>query len=157
MKRHTRRVRLRRAAKWAGAVSCLAIAAVWVVSLWWSFGCVDVGRGLWGGWIGSGCFGIHHGGNQWPLGRSGWGMVERDSQVLWLPRHSHFRMRINSGWFDSRTIAVPLWMPFLAVALPTVWLFWRDRRTRLGHCACGYDLAGLAPGAPCPECGKAGA
>jgi len=52
--------------------------------------------------------------------------------------------------------SVPLWGLFLVVALPTVFLWWRDRR-RIppGHCRnCGYDLTGNVSGV-CPECGMA--
>jgi predicted RNA-binding Zn-ribbon protein involved in translation (DUF1610 family) len=55
-----------------------------------------------------------------------------------------------TGW-----VVFPLWMPFLAVAIPTAFLWHRDRR-RIppGHCqACGYDLTGNVSG-KCPECGE---
>ncbi|MGH7131888.1 MAG: hypothetical protein ACREJO_08095 [Phycisphaerales bacterium] len=52
--------------------------------------------------------------------------------------------------------------PFaLASLLGGGWLVWSGRRARgramTGHCLkCDYDLAGLAAGAPCPECGGGG-
>lgn len=50
-------------------------------------------------------------------------------------------------WFETRYL-------FLAFAIPTVWLWWRDRpRGRLGCCLrCGYDLTGNISGV-CSECG----
>ncbi len=48
----------------------------------------------------------------------------------------------------------------LLAAIPTA-LAWRldtlaRRREKLGACpSCGYDRAGLAFSAPCPECGNA--
>jgi hypothetical protein len=58
----------------------------------------------------------------------------------------------------------PLWPGF---ALNTIfyaalaWILWqiplalrRHRRRRAGRCTrCNYDLKGLPPGSPCPECG----
>lgn len=51
---------------------------------------------------------------------------------------------------------VPLWLLLAAVALPTAFLFWRDRPHYGPHqCQrCGYDLTGNTTGR-CPECGTA--
>ena len=43
------------------------------------------------------------------------------------------------------------WLIGFAILPRAVRRFWKRR----GHCnECGYDLKGLAPGAPCPECGQ---
>ena len=55
-------------------------------------------------------------------------------------------------------VLVILWPTALAPLLGGGWLVWAGRRARrramAGCCVkCGYDLVGLAAGAPCPECG----
>jgi hypothetical protein len=47
-----------------------------------------------------------------------------------------------------------IWMPFLIVALPTGFLWYRDRRRIPPGCCqgCGYNLTGNVSGI-CPECG----
>ncbi len=79
--------------------------------------------------------------------------VYRRRGWLWVPDWEH--RSLISGVLV--TVHVPLWMVQVVLAVPTAWLWRRDRRrARAGLCAaCGYDLAGLAPSAPCPECGKA--
>src|SRR5262249_1680532 len=68
----------------------------------------------------------------------------------WLPRS------LNDGGY-IRGFVLPLWIPVVAFAVPSAFLWvtdWRKRR-RPGHCStCNYDRPGLAPDAPCPECGK---
>ena len=49
---------------------------------------------------------------------------------------------------------IPLWLPFIAVGIPTAGLWWIDRRHPApGSCRCGYDLTGNTSGV-CPECGQ---
>lgn len=67
--------------------------------------------------------------------------------------------RVTGGSHRSLLyIAVPLWIPW-ACCFPFAFWFYRDhrrekRRRMTGCCpACGYSRLGLAPGAPCPECG----
>jgi len=56
--------------------------------------------------------------------------------------------------FTLTTSNVPIWALALPVVGLAVWL-WRIDRRIAGACqSCGYDLAGLAPNAVCPECGK---
>jgi hypothetical protein len=57
----------------------------------------------------------------------------------------------------SCLVLVPLYIPFTLLALPTAFLFHRDRRSvrwpREGRCVgCGYDLSGVS--GKCPECGR---
>ncbi len=88
---------------------------------------------------------------RWTLARN----VYRRRGWLWVPNWEH--RSLVSGVLV--TVDVPLWMVQGVLAVPTAWLWWRDRRSRwVGHClTCGYDLAGLARGGgtPCPECGNA--
>src|SRR5262245_28797653 len=52
-------------------------------------------------------------------------------------------------------IYIPLWIPFLLLALPAALLWRHDRRRRaFGACTCGYNLTGNVSGR-CPECGIA--
>lgn len=146
----TQQARVRRAAKWAGVVVCVLMAAAWVVSVWWTFGRVGVRAGNHYRAVGvdGGCIVIGYNDMQ---NVSRWFFEPpRDRGMVWWPA--------STSSVDFWFYWVPLWIPFALVALPTAWLCWRDRRrARPGHCPCGYSLAGLAPGAPCPECGKASA
>jgi hypothetical protein len=65
----------------------------------------------------------------------------------------HTRGTPPGGALKGFECALPLWLPFLVIVIPTVFLFWSDRRIRFGRCQrCRYDLSGNMSGA-CPECG----
>jgi hypothetical protein len=52
-------------------------------------------------------------------------------------------------------VDIPLWIPLAVVAIPTGFLWRRERkRPRPGHCrSCRYNLTGNVSGV-CPECGE---
>jgi hypothetical protein len=139
-----RRSRLRRIAKWTGLAVCVVLALLWGGSLFATVEWVDT------------------------LGeeRIAWGSgrvlltLQDFERIPICARYSGFhelQARWSlSWWWSSRRISatIPLWLPFLLVALPTAFLFYRDRR-RPGpnHCQqCGYNLTGNLSGT-CPECG----
>ena len=59
------------------------------------------------------------------------------------------------GWYLSASqVIIPLWIPFVLTAIPTAWLWRRDRRYPPGHCQrCAYDLTGNVTGV-CSECAE---
>jgi hypothetical protein len=68
------------------------------------------------------------------------------------PRWGDFQLVI--GFLDDSWLSLPLWIPLVIIAIPTAFLFWRDRRIPLGQCQkCRYDLTGNVSGV-CPECGE---
>lgn len=75
------------------------------------------------------------------------------------PSWCQFEWSDNTQWGiqDKQClVTLGLWIPMLVIALPTAFLFWRERR-RIppGHCErCRYSLTGNTSGV-CPECGTA--
>ncbi|NLE61621.1 MAG: hypothetical protein GX616_24980, partial [Planctomycetes bacterium] len=154
--------RKRRMLKWAGLVLSLLIAVAWVVSFRWcleyrqairrgappatqqalqrvlksshsgqSVRCREVrlsrGRSRCGTWV---C-------RPWELG---WQVRVPPASPWWRPYYHR-----SAG---GTLVLIPLWMPFLIVALPTGLLWWRGRsRIPPGHCQkCGYNLTGNVSG-----------
>ena len=80
---------------------------------------------------------------------SGYVMVEH-SQLVWLPRHYTLPGPLSSA--GGHGFDIPLWLPFVVIAIPTFIAWRRDRKPPPGHCPCGYNLTGNVSGR-CPECG----
>ncbi|MFN0011297.1 MAG: hypothetical protein ACKVS8_06600 [Phycisphaerales bacterium] len=140
--------RTRKAVKWGGAALCLLVGVAWAAATVPAV--------------------IYDASPAWLLGTKGGAVV-----VLWDPEpqlervavvEPHDLVMIRSFWWLYWTrdtafgiCALPLWMPLALVLIPTA-VAWRwdavaRRAARLGLCArCGYDRAGLAPGAVCAEC-----
>jgi hypothetical protein len=73
--------------------------------------------------------------------------------------HMHMQLTPIIGKYHpfnpgNTTIAVPLWVPWLLLVLPTGLLWWIWHRPFPPHCCqrCGYNLTGNVSGV-CPECG----
>ena len=128
--RYLRPSRLRRVGKWFGLLACLCILCTFVFSMrravYWDSPNVDHSAGLYVGHI------------DWswrPVGYDaatdrhrpspGWGIARYagGNPVLneWWPR-----IAVNRAW---RGVIVPLWIPFVLLAVPTTLLWYRDRRS----------------------------
>lgn len=145
--------------KWAGPVVTIALAAAW----WWSgrYWATYVGPGDWTATVAAGLVGVSHE----P------GLIAMTEQATGVPVPQGLRIVTKSHdmawWFrvtwepGRKAISVPLWCP-LVIAAGVSAAAWRSdlaarRRARAGCCAaCGYNRTGLAPQAPCPECGGRG-
>ena len=141
-----RRSRVRRVGKWVGVAACALLFCGWIGTFWSVFGYLTstVAINLWGG-----CFetSLHPAG----LPAQGWFAAWKPYEVYWLPKLIHGR----ASGVRTTHLLVPLWIPLAVVAVPTGWLWWRDRRFPPGRCqTCGYNLTGNVSGR-CPECGKA--
>ena len=147
-----RRSRTRRVLKWVGLVGCVLMLAAWGFSLFWSVSyiCAHHGCGLGYGYaviaISSKArpFNPFTNPEAWEVERATGPLSERLGGLLHWQRFGYLS-----------TVFVPLWMPFVLLALPTAFLWHRDRRPPKGHCqGCGYDLTGNVSGI-CSECGEA--
>jgi hypothetical protein len=135
------RSKARRVLKWVGLLLCTAILAVTVVGSWWPF-LWKVTTREWGDFE-TGVGGPH----SQPL-RTVVSFRHRPKNVPPLERWG------DDTLWPARRHDLPLWVPFVVVAVPTAVLWWLDlRRIPPGHCQkCGYNLSGNISGR-CPECG----
>ena len=143
-----RRSRLLRTAKWGGVPLFALLAMGYVASTRLSFGVYCPPYFVLS--ADSGCMKI-----MWRVddpatrppwdGRRRWWFQKNVASLNWLGG-----FRTNPGLIEA--VLLPLWIPPLIVAIPTAFLWWRDRPPPPGHCPCGYDLRGNVSGT-CPECG----
>ncbi len=152
MRRYRAPSRRRRRLKWVGLVACCLILVLFGVSLVLYVG-YDRDRICFRLW--PGCAMLRFWGDEsWRPSSVGW------SADTYMPYVWRYTVDNYAYWphvfRDPPPFAgarVPLWVPFLLAAIPTVWLWRRDRRPPKGGCqACGYNLTGNTSGV-CPECG----
>ena len=165
------RPRSHRLLKWIGIVTCALILTVGLLSLRWAVrwraASSDFGISVRGGavflWQDTGLFQgtVNYipwrasGRNVGPLSFERASGPNRCTARISIGTGFHWAHPASSAMRTNRYVAIPLWMPFAALAMPTALLWWHDRR-RLppGECQqCGYDLTGNVSGR-CPECGE---
>jgi hypothetical protein len=79
-----------------------------------------------------------------------------DTVAAWLGTDQYY----TPFGVGLRQFRLPLWMPSLALALPTGYLWFvsfRRYSPAKRCCGCHYDLSGLSKDTSCPECGRASA
>ena len=140
--------RLRRWMKWVGLVGCAVIVVAWVVNIRWTIG-YSVGKLDFR--LGAGRIGYDFGVRPIPIRRSPGLDIRPFGGGYW--RRCHYWVMFHSLRQWGYSVRLPLWMPLVALAIPTAILWYRDRQPKPGHCQqCGYDLTGNESGV-CPECG----
>jgi len=141
--------RTRRILKWTGAGLTLLIFAMWMASLWY-----DCGFKL----TSTSCIGFKYQGvmfNRHPI----YAQIPQITEIERIDWRG-IRFDLPLGGFDGQQqpvvfgFFVPCWLLLVLTAIPTAWLWHRDRRRiRPGCCLrCGYDLTGNTSGV-CSECG----
>jgi hypothetical protein len=150
-----------RTLKWVGLILALLIAASCGLSMRWCLGYVRWDKrafnaAAWAGHPPAFFAGINNLSIRvcryyaWSRGRPEWSVSRAHGSPIWLPSVDRFSSTRGS-YVD---IFIPLWIPFLIVALPTGLLWWHDRRIHPDQCQrCGYNLTGNVSGV-CPECGE---
>ena len=156
---------IRKSAKWGGAVAVLLLTVVWLGSKWWCLewhnGTLDefvVQTGCLRCTLETGPSASTHTMNGWYFWR-----LPPGCSLRWQADYQSSKYPANAppgAFCHIFNLVLPLWIPLALAAIPTA-VAWRldviaRRRDRGGGCpACGYSLAGLSAGAPCPECGSA--
>ena len=143
--------RSRRIAKWSGVVVCVGMVVGSIVSrragVGYTFSRADGSKLQMNAIFGAIVLVNYPAAGTMQYSRSGLEYGSQEKQRFqWLPW-----AKLGGG---KTVIVCPMWMILIAVAPPTAYLFWRDRRYPPGHCQkCGYDLQGNISGV-CPECGR---
>ena len=133
-----------RVVKWAGLVLSLLLICAWAISIRYDLTYNNVVA------VQSGDGAIYYASVEFPK------LHDDVSWSLHNDRRRHISMPLPSLHLGSLTdVLVPYWVLILLTALPTAFIWWRDRRRIPPHCCqgCGYDLTGNVSGV-CPECGN---
>jgi hypothetical protein len=174
-----RRSQTRRVLKWAGTITLITLAGIWLFSGWYEI--LFLPSAEWKQkWFGGAAI---------PNNIENARIIAGDFRVWWVPRAmrdqaaAEYAKRSDklgelpsilihryghpptftwpplidsytSSGGTQRQLSIPLWIPFMLITIPTAFLWWLDRRRiPAGHCQhCGYDLTGNVSGR-CPECG----
>lgn len=139
--------------KWAGTTASFAIILVWLFSRWYNAGLqFGIGSRRDAVFVLNGLVAISwhdQVGMESQLPRRPFVNLDRLHQPFWLWWFSFHRA---GPPYNSAFLFIPLWAMLIPVAVPTIYLWLRDRRLP-GHCPnWNYNLSGL-PNSPCPECG----
>lgn len=144
------RKRLRSTMKWSGTMLTVLLLVVWVGSRSWYASASVAERGC--VYVCWGCLSISWE-RPWadPRGPLEIDLMREMPHFIWWFR---YREQATPA-LSVRRMDIPVWIIAMLVAVPSAWLWYRDRRRAPGLCIkCGYDLRGNASGV-CPECGSA--
>ncbi len=137
--------RIRRIAKWIGLAMCVIMVLALILTGFWAFR-FQHGRFMFKMGRGATSITVLNEGSFFETKCELWDQGRSRGLTWW--RFDRLRSQ------DVYAVQVPVWIPILAIAIPTFILWWRDRRHPPGHCQrCGYDLTGNVTGV-CSECGS---
>jgi hypothetical protein len=145
-----RRGRLRSTIKWGGAALTVLLLIVWVGSIRYSawVSIQPIGQVS----VIPGCLFVVY--------TRDWTIVSRTIEGRVSPRRPetpHFWwFHFLTGGQAIKAITIPIWVLLVAVTLPTLYIWFRNRKHPSGTCPeCGYSRTGLPADRACPECGCA--